>query len=343
MLDSSGATPCQPRIATLAPELIDEILHHLVVALAQPGFTPASHPGPKSLGPYALISQIWRGPVQRRLMRRFVIKSSAQAERVVEGLVASGLHFYVKDLSIEFLCGERENIIEGPSPDDSTIWRARHLALLPTSDRVVVVLPLFIAVTSLRLQISISSHFESFELPLLNPEFALALIEVGLLSIPTLAQVTELGWFDYESDTGSALPLLKLMGPTLKTLHYETYNGSHDFLPELQQCTMVEHLTLGLYNVCATNKILQHLPSTTHTLAFTDIHIARDVLVGVAPVPAALKRIVMSEVWCDASGLAGNFEGCRDQLEDVVQACKWEGLELIAHDDFVRKAIEEMG
>ncbi|KAL8281506.1 hypothetical protein RQP46_006190 [Phenoliferia psychrophenolica] len=138
-------SPAQPKIASFAPELIDEILHHLVAGLDE---YPTSYSRLKEIGEYSLISQNWQGPVQRRLMRRLVIKSGTQARRVVDGLVASGLGIHVKDLTIRFskaLWHYSEDLIDEPTSDQIKAVDA------VTSDDFLALLPHFPALISLDL------------------------------------------------------------------------------------------------------------------------------------------------------------------------------------------------
>ncbi|KAL8281414.1 hypothetical protein RQP46_006098 [Phenoliferia psychrophenolica] len=91
----------QPKISSFAPELIDAILGHLHSTVnAEVSQVDAKSPSMRKLENYSLISQSWRGPVQRRMMRRLVIKSGSKARTVAEGLAATGLHVHVRDLGI---------------------------------------------------------------------------------------------------------------------------------------------------------------------------------------------------------------------------------------------------
>ncbi|KAL8281499.1 hypothetical protein RQP46_006183 [Phenoliferia psychrophenolica] len=138
MSEISAGRPVQPKIASFAPELIDEILHHLVADLER---SPDLYPGPKGIGEYALVSQNWRGSVQRRLFSRLIITSGTQAERIAEDFVASGLDIYVKDLTIIF----SHALVDEPTSDQIKAVDA------VTSDDFLALLPHFPALISLQL------------------------------------------------------------------------------------------------------------------------------------------------------------------------------------------------
>ncbi|KAL8276694.1 hypothetical protein RQP46_010873 [Phenoliferia psychrophenolica] len=164
----------QPKIASFAPELIDEILHHLAVDEIEPDDSPEDfNPGPKAIADLALISQNWRGPVQRRLMSRIFIKSGTHAKRVAEGLVASDFGVYIKDLTILFTEGI---LIEGDGFDgddfaeyvDEPTFAEITAADSVSRDHFLALLPLFPALTSLTLCEPPFSHFGTTDIPLLK-------------------------------------------------------------------------------------------------------------------------------------------------------------------------------
>ncbi|KAL8281376.1 hypothetical protein RQP46_006060 [Phenoliferia psychrophenolica] len=95
----------QPKIASFPPELIDAILEHLEPGPPKfaPGPWQADEPQPAhlhDLKSYSLVCRAWRDPVQRRIFRKLVIRTSAQAARVVDGIVATGLQVHVQTLEI---------------------------------------------------------------------------------------------------------------------------------------------------------------------------------------------------------------------------------------------------
>ena len=103
----SSSSQDQPAIAYFAPELIDNILGHLV-ALSAPRpqrVRVGEKPDQKflqyrALEALSLTSRIWREQAQRRMMRELVVKSGTQAERLIDGFASTGLQFYVQDLRI---------------------------------------------------------------------------------------------------------------------------------------------------------------------------------------------------------------------------------------------------
>ncbi|KAL8281500.1 hypothetical protein RQP46_006184 [Phenoliferia psychrophenolica] len=154
----------RPAIATFAPELIDEILDHLLVALKA---SPTAHKVSSPVSSYALISRAWRGPVQRRTMRRLVVKTEEQAERVTSELVARGLNWHVKTLRL------------GCHKQPWKSWHYSPLAKEPTApgancisprDNFLALLPLFPNATRLHLdppftRFRISDHITILTLP----------------------------------------------------------------------------------------------------------------------------------------------------------------------------------
>ncbi|KAL8281505.1 hypothetical protein RQP46_006189 [Phenoliferia psychrophenolica] len=138
--------PAPPAIATVAPELIDEILDHLIVALQ---ISPTHNPRPKSLLPYALVSQNWREAVQRRTMSSLVVRTRVHAERVISNYGASGLSSYVKHLKIgcywfRWQTGELTSDRFDPELNPNEIETANDVA----RTEVLALLPLFPNVTS---------------------------------------------------------------------------------------------------------------------------------------------------------------------------------------------------
>ncbi|KAL8292245.1 hypothetical protein RQP46_001711 [Phenoliferia psychrophenolica] len=335
MLESSDTTPApgQPQIATFAPELIDEILHHLVVDLTHP-HKPASHPGPKSLGPYALISRVWRGPVQRRLFRRLVVKSGTQVKRIARGLATSVLRFDVHILSFDFnsevdyLLNHSHVPTAAQVNAEDGITRDLFLRILPVFPDVVSVhlkptfthfrssdllilesCTLLARLSELRVELWFGNVELIRDLLVLTPElsnlsliseqslpltfirkppvtlprlrsleligssFASVFVDLALVSTSTIAQINTLTFEDYRCRSSSALFLLELMGTSLKTLSYTTYDDNRDYVPELQQCLAVERITLNFFNRTAKG-LLTHLPSTIHTITVPCIEVA---------------------------------------------------------------------
>ncbi|KAL8276720.1 hypothetical protein RQP46_010899 [Phenoliferia psychrophenolica] len=154
----------QPKIASFAPELIDEILEHLFAALDSE--LQEREPAP-SRGEYALVSQNWRGPVQRRLVRRLVIESGTQAKQVAEGLVKSGLDTYVRELKIRFADKLWKPYHSGINLDEPTSAEINAVDGVSRDD-FLALLPLFPALTSLNLDGPPFAHFEGTEMSLLK-------------------------------------------------------------------------------------------------------------------------------------------------------------------------------
>ncbi|KAL8281416.1 hypothetical protein RQP46_006100 [Phenoliferia psychrophenolica] len=392
MLENPQSTSRQPRIASFAPELIDEILHHLVADLEE---NPALFPGPKAIADYALISRNWRAPVQRRLMSRLLISLGSQAKRVAEGLVKSGLVVHVRFLKIYFGMQYREE----PTPDQIStadgVGREHFLALLPhfpaltsldlvrptfphlrpseiqqlktseslyhitslsistgvwhrDTDLVHAILGLTPCLTTLSLTpmdwntildpnlkgpVELP-HLESLKLE--GRSFASSLLELGLLTTDTIAQVTDLNWFD-GTPNASAQPLLRTMGPSLKKLRYKTYNGGTlDIAAELQSCTVLEHLNLEVYNGISEGLIGQ-LPPTIDTLTLTDLKTAHKILVpNIASRSPSLKTVTLvGDFYWDHHGerYEENFGRESAQFAEIVKALKDSGVQLVGESD----------
>ncbi|KAL8281527.1 hypothetical protein RQP46_006211 [Phenoliferia psychrophenolica] len=405
-MESPEGSPSQPKIASFAPELIDEILGHLVADLEE---YPATCPGPKAIGECALISRNWRGPVQRRLMRRLVIKSGAQAERVAEDVVATGLHVYVRTLVFE--CTLRLVMRSHTPPTEPTDQQIKSADGV-SQKHCITLLPLFPNVKTLHLtptftqfrpsdlvvlqsctalshlselwvetqhwQRDVELHHDLISLtpnlsvlsltsmedytplkssmrsPIALPRlktlsvyggsFASSLTGLALLTPSTLAQITDLTWDNYDTEDASPLSLLQLMGPTLQTLHYTTRESDRDIVPELQQCIALEDLTLDLMNTCV-EYVLPHLPSTTHTVTVMDVVTAHQLVADLTAPHATLETLVIERSF-EYDTYRSSWETYRkmerDQLREVVQACKLGTLELVADNENVRKAIAEM-
>ncbi|KAL8281502.1 hypothetical protein RQP46_006186 [Phenoliferia psychrophenolica] len=167
--------PAPPAIATFAPELIDEILDHLIVALQS---LPTGYQGPSSLGSYALISQAWRGPVQRRTMRRLVVKTGVQADRVKNELVASEANLLVKTLRLGSRKQPWRSWKDSPRPRDSAGSDANRANGISPRDNYLALLPLFPNVTRLHLDHPITK----FRIPDI----------IVLQSLPIMHQLTSL-------------------------------------------------------------------------------------------------------------------------------------------------------
>ncbi|KAL8276808.1 hypothetical protein RQP46_010739 [Phenoliferia psychrophenolica] len=399
----------QPAIASFAPELIDEILHHLVLDLQWP-LSRTEYPGPKWIQQYSLISRNWRGPVQRRLMRRLVIKSGKQAKLVAEGFVASGLDVYVKDLSIKFECPpwnysagtHKEQTsdqitavdrvttdhflallphfpalvklhLDGPpfahfQPPDiinletSKIWLRLTSLHIRTRrgdidiDRVHAILSLTSSLTMLSLEtweygsVKYLATRDPITLPHLKilklegRAFASSLLDLGLLSTSTIAQVTELFWYD-DTSGSSAQPLLRLMGSSLHSLGYMTCDGAgRDMAAELQPCAVLERLDLDVFNGVAEG-LLGSLPPTIHTLTFSDLRAAQELLFNnFAARSPSLKTVKLHldfEDQYEEEDDSAEIE--RERFKDIVATLKDTGVELVVTGEDILKALEKMG
>ncbi|KAK4704688.1 hypothetical protein P7C70_g1525, partial [Phenoliferia sp. Uapishka_3] len=99
----------------------------------------------------------------------------------------------------------------------------------------------------------------------------------AFLTPSTIARITELSW-EYHGwqhgDRGSALPFLRLVGPSLRKLTY-SYELAHnvagrpDLVAELKPCLVLEDLTL-LIGKGLVYGAIETLPSTIKTLAVKD-------------------------------------------------------------------------
>ncbi|KAL8281524.1 hypothetical protein RQP46_006208 [Phenoliferia psychrophenolica] len=396
-MESPQGSPAQPRIASFAAELIDEILHHLVVDLS--AYYASDSPKIQQLQAASLISRNWRGPAQRRLMDRLTISSGSHAKRVAEGFVASGLDVYVKELKILFSSNLRErsaDTVDEPTSDQITaadgVGRDDFLALLPhfptltslhlynptfshfrpsdidalrssfifprltslhittgrchrDTDLVHTVLSLTPSLTTLSLYSDGSgtilppSSRSPVELPRLKSlsleggTYPSSLVQLGILATSTITQVEDLFWSDDDSSNPSAQPLLRIMGSSLKSLGYTTYDGdSRDMAGELQWCTVLERLHLNLANGVP-DSLLGSLPPTIHTLTLTDLDTAHELLVNkFASRSPSLKTIKLDAEFLDQD--RDEEEEHYAELEirefkEIVDTLKDTGVELV--------------
>ncbi|KAK4705141.1 hypothetical protein P7C70_g1066, partial [Phenoliferia sp. Uapishka_3] len=92
----------------LPAEIIDNVLGHLVAALVLENPEPLEEGSAyvenysvsvKALGSLARVCRSWRGPAQRRMMRKLVVKFTYQAEQLAPRLVESGFQSFVKEIT----------------------------------------------------------------------------------------------------------------------------------------------------------------------------------------------------------------------------------------------------
>ncbi|KAL8278639.1 hypothetical protein RQP46_008931 [Phenoliferia psychrophenolica] len=142
------AAPPNPLIATFAPELIDRILHHLLILVAQSrstrlyddsqrrGVTPPTQ-GLLALKAVSCICRSWAAPARRLILRRLVVDRHSQAAGLLdETFDNGGWGSAVKHLTIEWkrevvtpqVGGGQDVTSEAISADQLT----RLLQLLPS-------------------------------------------------------------------------------------------------------------------------------------------------------------------------------------------------------------------
>ncbi|KAL8281501.1 hypothetical protein RQP46_006185 [Phenoliferia psychrophenolica] len=399
MLENPQGTSGQPKIASFAPELIDEILGHLVAASVF--HSRETEP----LQAASFISRNWRGPAQRRLMERLTISSGSQAKRVAEGFVASGLDVYVKYLTIIFDANMWPTSDDEPTLDQITafdgVGRDHFLALLPhfptltsldlsgptfakfrpsdidalqssfisprltslylstrcwhrDTDLAHTILSLTPSLTTLSLYSdgsdTILPHNSRIpvELPFLKcldlqgGTYPSSFVDLRLLANSTIARVESLYWCDEGSTSPSANSLLLLMGPTLKSLEYTTYDGDiRNMASELQSCAVLECLDLYLDNE-VTENLLEILPRTIHTLTLFELYMAHKILVNnFASRPPALKTLKLDTDFSNREREA-SMRIETEQLKDIVDTLKNTGVELVVTGEDAMNAVKMM-
>ncbi|KAL8291341.1 hypothetical protein RQP46_002319 [Phenoliferia psychrophenolica] len=320
MSASPERSPGQPKIASFTPELIDEILHHLAVDLrVDPYDSPTEYPGPKTIENYALVSRNWRGPVQRRLMSRLVIKSGTQAQQVAEGFVASGLDAYVKDLKIQFaehLWKAPNDIVDEPTSD--------QIASVDgvTRDHFLALLPHFPALTKLDLDGPLFTQFEPSDI-------------IKLQASPSLSRLTSLRIFTRrwlrDVDLAPVYDIL-ILTPSLTTLSLKSYESE---TLELEGATASSMLNLGVLSTDTIARV-KELFCTAHQLLVNNF----------ASRSPSLKVVKLdADFWCyeEHEDDREYAEMERNQFKELVDTLKDTGVEFVVTGEGLREALEEMG
>ncbi|KAL8281542.1 hypothetical protein RQP46_006226 [Phenoliferia psychrophenolica] len=366
MPESSAQSSGELKITSFAPELIDEILEHLVATFKhdwRPRRDPKS-PQRRELEKCSLISRHWRAPAQRRIFRRLVVKSASQAERVI---AASGLQVYVNELQLEFSSNIPWRLDEPTSDeikavDGGTLDHFLALLLIPfTQIKTLRVEPTFCALSPSELHSSLASppftsprvagtptimgpvhlpHLKS--LVISGFRFPTPFLDLDLLSPQTLEQIISLDWRDEGEPSGNSLEqLLVMVGSTLRCLSYAT-DSDRDVTPVLELASTVEMLSLHLYG-SGGRGILKVIPPATHTLTFWELNDARDVLADLTlkSRPAALRTVVVEEFshyydlfedW-EEEEYARAVKEEADTIEVITSACKAAEVELIMENE----------
>ncbi|KAL8280490.1 hypothetical protein RQP46_007138 [Phenoliferia psychrophenolica] len=308
MSESAGRSPGPPAIAFFAPELIDEILHHLVAACA------SDRPATKPLETASLISRNWRGPAQRRLMEHLTIKSGTQAKRVAEGLAASGLDVYVRNLTIDFgqkLWASPVNIIDEPTPDQISAVDG------VTRDHFLALLPLFPGLTSLDLEGPPFTHFRDSDIRSLE----LSTIFPRLTSLHIWTR-------QWHRDVNLAHDILRLT-PSLKTLLLTSDESDTIKSPSLKspiELPMLENLNLigGTY---PSSLIDLNLLSTSTIAQVKDLYWSDDD----SPNPSARPLLQIMGPTLKCLGYT-TFDGDRDMAAELESCTALERLDLAIYN-----------
>ncbi|KAL8292430.1 hypothetical protein RQP46_001042 [Phenoliferia psychrophenolica] len=286
----------QPKIASFAPELIDEILAHLEVSVEADGPEPWSRtqdpsqrsPRIEALQSVSLVSKSWTGLAQIRMMRRLVVKSGTQVASltVAPADSARDARAYVKELTIKGSSGA--SFRWGP------LTPAEIVAVDGvTGDHFIALLSVLKEVTSIELE------YPDFTSVYLTPSEPMEFIQEDTSDITKV----------YNTNLHGLIS-------TVNTLEYiaRSQTSMVDIARVLQSCTALEDLHLSLWNHESEAKFT--LPSTIRSLAFAELAAANDVLTHLASIPTGLKT-------------RQHAEKQKEQLARVVDLCKRAEVELI--------------
>ncbi|KAL8276690.1 hypothetical protein RQP46_010869 [Phenoliferia psychrophenolica] len=366
-----GSSQEHPSLATLLPgELIEAVLDYLEPPAWLPNHREWIEPEDletksnelKVLESCSLICRAWREPAQRRVFKRLVIHSSAQADRIIEGFAATGLKDHVRILRVETWGNPLEDGYETTEfAGVSTVQISSLLVLLsnvrtlwteplPTNERGYTTLQ---STAPFPLLTSLVIKTEPFHLPrlthlgVLGEIFPAQLTEIALLAPETFRQITHLTWEDYDMEIPDER-LLSLVGPSLHTLIYSTECEERDIGAILAVCPVLEVLSLHTRNLCETT--LSDLPSTLRVVTLHDIFEAHNLLdeLTAATRPAALQMIILSG-WLDRPedfdteedyNLTKSNE--RESLKEIIELCERGQVELVVEGDEMPQLLEEL-